>query len=62
MEDARELRHRADEHRAAARIAPDLWESVIRFTIAARYDELAARREGAAARPPDPELRARRAG
>ena len=48
MEDASELRRRADEHRAAGRMTPDLWESVIRLQLAARYDELAARREGRA--------------
>ena len=45
MEDSRLLRQRADEHRSAARTTPDLWESVIRFSLAERYDELAARRE-----------------
>ncbi len=45
MEDAAILRQRADEHRAAARITHDLWESVMRFNLAARYDELAAHRE-----------------
>ena len=45
MEDAMLLRQRADEHRAIARETHDLWESVIRFSLAARYDELAARRE-----------------
>jgi hypothetical protein len=50
MEDAALLRQRADEHRAVARDTHDLWESVIRFSIAARYDELALHRE-AMARP-----------
>jgi hypothetical protein len=45
MEDAMLLRRRAEEHRAIARATQDLWESVIRFSLAARYDELAARRE-----------------
>jgi hypothetical protein len=52
MEDARELRQRALEHRVAAHDSQDLWESVIRFNLAARYDELAARREALAAHPP----------
>jgi hypothetical protein len=50
MENAREFRQRAEEHRAAARTADDLWESVIRFHLAARYEELAARREKREAR------------
>ena len=45
MEDAKELRQRAEEHRAAARATADLWESVIRLHLAAGYDGLAARRE-----------------
>lgn len=51
MEDARELKQRALEHRAAARDSQDLWESVIRFNLAARYDELALRREALASGP-----------
>ncbi len=45
MEDVTILRRRAEEHRAVAHATHDLWESVIRFNLAARYDELAARRE-----------------
>lgn len=45
MEDVMVLRRRAEEHRAAARTTQDLWESVVRFNLAARYDELAARKE-----------------
>jgi hypothetical protein len=58
MDNARELRQRAQEHRAAAREAQDLWESVIRFNLAARYDELAARRDslGAGSRQAAPRL------
>ncbi len=48
MEDANELRRRAEEHRAEGHKTADLWESVIRLQLAARYDELAARREGGA--------------
>jgi hypothetical protein len=51
MEDASELRRRADEHRAAGHKTADLWESVIRLQLAARYDELAARREGGSTEP-----------
>lgn len=54
MEDAGELRRRANEHRAAARRTHDLWESVICFNLAARYDELAARREVLAEASPLP--------
>jgi hypothetical protein len=43
MENARDLQLRADEHRAAGRATPDLWESVIRLQLAARYEELALR-------------------
>ena len=59
MEDAQELRQRALEHREAARESPILWESVIRFSLAARYDELAARRE---ARAQQRQQQQRRAG
>jgi hypothetical protein len=48
MEDAKELRQRAQDHRAAAHATGDLWESVIRLHLAAGYDGLAARREAAA--------------
>jgi hypothetical protein len=50
MEDASELRRRAEEHRTEGHETADLWESVIRLQLAARYDELAARREGAPTR------------
>ena len=45
MENAMLLRQRAEEHRTIARSTQDLWESVIRFSLAARYEELAERRE-----------------
>jgi hypothetical protein len=45
MENTMLLRQRAEEHRTIARATHDLWESVIRFSLAARYEELAARRE-----------------
>jgi hypothetical protein len=45
MEDAGTLRQRAADHRTLARATPDLWESVIRFNLAAGYDALAARRD-----------------
>jgi len=48
MEDASELRRRAEEHRAAGHATADLWESVIRLHLAAGYDELAARCERSA--------------
>ena len=51
MEDSGSLRRRADEHRAAARLATDLWESVVRFNLAAGYDALAARRDKPATEP-----------
>ena len=62
MEDARHLRLRADEHRTAARAAADLWESVLRFSLAARYEELAARREATASATPMKQQRAERVG
>ncbi|HUK58158.1 MAG TPA: hypothetical protein VLV50_02925 [Stellaceae bacterium] len=58
MEDANELRRRADEHRAAGHKTADLWESVIRLQLAARYDELATRRESGAERHPPAGVRA----
>jgi len=45
MENAGTLRQHAEDHRTIARITPDLWESVIRFNLAAGYDALATRRE-----------------
>ena len=57
MEDVTILRRRAEEHRAIAHTTHDLWESVIRFSLAARYDELAARRETGPAHLPSPQRR-----
>ncbi len=56
MEEAGTLRQRAEEHRTIARITPDLWESVVRFNLAAGYDALAARREQARSGGGSPDL------
>ena len=45
MEDTVMLRQRAEGHRVIARTTHDLWESVIRYTLASSYDQLAMRRE-----------------
>lgn len=59
MIDVRQLRQRAEEHRAVARTTADLWASTIRFALAARYEELAVHYETMATRLKEP-LQARR--
>lgn len=51
MEDMMRLRAYAEEQRAIVRTTADLWECVIRYGLAARYDELLARREFLASHP-----------
>jgi hypothetical protein len=53
MIDVRQLRRRAEEHRAVARTTADTWGCTIRFALAARYEELATHYEAKSAHPED---------